>query len=136
MVVVFTDIDGVFNSNWTNRWNPNSIKLYNKLVKEFNLTVVISSTRRLNKTIPELQEMLNEQGIEATIHDYTTDLDMIDRGLEIKDWLNKNECTNYIVFDDNTADIVPYVKNVIKCRSWLGITEDEYDEAVKILSNK
>ena len=84
----------------------------------------------------ELQEIFNKQGIEVEIYDYTPDLDMIDRGQEIKTWLDNNQCDNYVVIDDRTADIEPYVNNVVKCRSWLGLTNDEYLEIKNILQNE
>jgi hypothetical protein len=43
--------------------------LYNKICKEFDLRVVITSTWRTNHTI-ELQQIFTEQGIEVPIYDY------------------------------------------------------------------
>lgn len=135
MIIIFTDIDGVLNPHWRNKWDKTSIKIYNQLCNEFDLKPVITSTWRINHNKEELQEIFNNQGIETPIYDYTPDLDMGDRGLEIKTWLDNNQCDNYVVIDDRTADIEPYVKNVVKCRSWLGLTKDEYLEIKNILSN-
>jgi len=40
----------------------------------------------------------------------------------------------WVVIDDNVSGITPFVSNVVKCRGWLGLTWDEYDEIKKILS--
>ncbi len=132
---IFTDIDGVLNPHWRKKWDKTAIKIYNQVCKEFNLKPVITSTWRLNYTKEELQEIFNNQGIEDEIFDYVPDLDMIDRGLEIKDWLGNNQYDNYVVIDDRTDDIEPYVKNVVKCRSLIGLSKDEYLVIKDILQN-
>jgi hypothetical protein len=130
---IFTDIDGVLNPHWRKKWDKTAIKIYNQVCKEFNLKPVITSTWRINHTKEELQEIFNNQGIEVEIYDYTPNLDMIDRGQEIKTWLDNNQCDNYVVIDDRTADIEPYVDNVVKCRSWLGLSNHEYLEIKNFL---
>jgi hypothetical protein len=47
--------------------------------------------------------------------------------------LVSDNCGDWVVIDDKTSDIEPYVDNVVKCRSWLGLTEDEYKEIKDIL---
>ena len=135
MIVIFTDIDGVLNPHWKKKWSKSAISIYNRVCKEYDLKPVITSTWRINHTKEELQEIFTNQGIETPIYDYTPDLDMIDRGQEIKTWLDNNKCDNYVVIDDRTDDIEPYVDNVFKCRSWLGLSKDEYLEIKNILSN-
>ena len=81
----------------------------------------------------ELQDIFTTQGIDVPIYDYTKHIDQSDRGLEIKDWLDNNQFDDYVIIDDKTSDIEPYVNNVIKCRSWIGLTEDEYLEIKNIL---
>ncbi len=135
MNIIFTDIDGVLNPHWRKKWDKTAIKLYNQLCKEFNLKPVVTSTWRINHTIEELQEIFTKQGIEVEIFDYTPDLDMVDRGLEIKTWLDNNQCDNYVVIDDRTTDIEPYVNNVVKCRSWLGFSQEDYEICKNIFNN-
>ncbi len=135
MNIIFTDIDGVLNPHWRKKWDKTAIKLYNQLCKEFNLKPVVTSTWRINHTIEELQEIFTKQGIEVEIFDYTPDLDMVDRGLEIKTWLDNNQCDNYVVIDDRTTDIELYVKNVVKCRSWLGFSQEDYEICKNIFNN-
>ena len=126
MNVIFTDIDGVLNPHWKKKWNKNSIILYNELCKKYNLLPVITSTWRLNFTKEQLQVIFKSQGIVIEIFDYTPNM-CSDRGLEIQEWLSKNEVSNYIIIDDRVYDIEPYIDNdkVFKCRSWLGLTRDE-----------
>ena len=60
---------------------------------------------------------------------------MIDRGQEIKTWLDNNQYDNYVVIDDRTTDIEPYVNNVVKCRSWLGFSKEDYEICKNIFNN-
>jgi hypothetical protein len=129
MRVIFTDIDGVLNPHWRKKWSKSAVMLYNKICKEFDLRVVITSTWRTNHTIEQLQQIFTEQGIEIPIYDYTPHLGQEDRGLEIRQWLIENvDCIDWVIIDDKTSDIEPHVRNVVKCRSWIGLTKDEYEE--------
>lgn len=134
MIVIFTDIDGVLNPHWRKMWDKKAISNYNKLCKELDLKPVITSTWRLNHTKEELQDVFTNQGIDINIFDYTPHLDQKDRGLEIKEWLLNNKVDNYVVIDDRVFDIEPHVNNVIKCRSWIGLTEEECDIIRNILN--
>lgn len=131
--ILFTDIDGVLNTLWQTKWSKKSINLYNKLCKEYDLKPVITSTWRIAHTKEQLQDIFKTKGIEIDIYDYTPILGLA-RGLEIKEWLNNNKFDDFIIIDDKTSDVVPYInKNVIKCRSWIGLSDDEYEEIKKIL---
>jgi hypothetical protein len=136
MNVIFTDIDGVFNLAVSSKknWNYSSIEIYNRICEEFDLKPVITSTWRTNHTIKELQRVFDYWGIDTPIYDYTPILYSEPRGIEIDTWLRENPCDKWVVIDDNVSGITPFVSNVVKCRGWLGLTEDEYIEIKKILS--
>lgn len=132
MNYIFTDIDGVLNTLNRTTWNNYSIDLYNKVCLEFDLKPVISSTWRTNHSINQLQNIFIQNGLEVEIYDYTPILNE-PRGLEIESWLHSNLNSlkdKWVVLDDSVRDIIPYLNNVVQCRSWLGYTEDE-DELVR-----
>lgn len=133
MRVLFTDIDGVLNPHWKTKWSKIAIDQYNKVCRDFDLTPVITSTWRLNHTIEELQEIFTKQGIETPIYDFTPHIDQADRGIEIKEWLSNNSVDNFVIIDDKTSDIERHINNVVKCRSWIGLTREEYNEIKNIL---
>ncbi len=136
MNVIFTDIDGVFNLAVSSKknWNYSSIEIYNRICEEFDLKPVITSTWRTKHTIKELQRVFDYWGIDTPIYDYTPILYSEPRGIEIDTWLRENPCDKWVVIDDNVSGITPFVGNVVKCRGWLGLTEDEYFEIKRILS--
>ena len=131
---IFTDIDGVLNTINRVQWNKSSIDLYNKLCQEFDLKPVISSTWRLNHTKEQLQKIFIEQGITAIIYDFTDSFPDEGRGREIEDWIFNNSYDKFIILDDSVRDIIAWgLPNVVRCRGWIGFSEEEYDLARKYL---
>ena len=133
MIFVFTDIDGVLNPEWKKNWSKKAVAQYNRACRDFDLVPVITSTWRIAHSKERLQEIFAEQGVEPEIFAYTPHIDQADRGLEIKKFLDENPCDSYVVIDDRVHDIEPHVENVVKCRSWIGFGEEEYEEIKKIL---
>lgn len=134
--IIFTDIDGVLNTINRNEWSTKSCQLYEDLCQEFDLKPVIISSWRVKHSIKELQRIFEYQGIFTTIYDTTPIITSEGRGGEIESWLSNNPTDNYIILDDNTRDIELYgLKNIIKCRSWLGFTTEEYNQCRNILKN-
>ena len=133
MNIIFTDIDGVLNPSLKVRWDRKCINVYNRICDDFDLHPVITSTWRLKFDISELQDLFFRQGISADIYDYTPYL-RAPRGLEIDQWLIENSWTKYVVIDDRVDGIIPYVSNVIKCRGWVGLTDEHYDAIKKIMN--
>jgi sensor histidine kinase YesM len=133
-IFIFTDIDGVLNTNYKDEWNKPSIELYNRLCIEYNLKPVITSMWRISHTITELQEVFNKYGIVKPIYDYTPVFAGEGRGAEIEDWLRNNSYDGFIILDDNVRDIEEFgLPNIIKCRSWVGFSQEDYDKARGIL---
>ena len=134
MRVLFTDIDGVLNPHWRTKWSKPAISIYNQLCEQFDLKIVITSTWRLNHTKEQLNTIFKQQGINFEIYDFTPHIDQADRGIEIKEWLKNNAVDNFVIIDDKTSDIEPHINNVVKCRSWIGLSQDEYKEIEIILN--
>lgn len=132
-IYIFTDIDGVLNTVTRNDWSSVSCGLYDDLCQEFGLLPVITSTWRIKNSTKQLQRIFDYQGITAEIHGVTPVLND-GRGLEIQEFLRENPCDGYIILDDNVRDIESVgLENVVKCRSWLGFTSEEYEICREIL---
>ncbi len=134
MNIIFTDIDGVLNTKSGSQWNKKSIDFYNLLCREFDLKPVITSTWRSNHTKKQLQEIFTHQGVLTPIYDFVPILQGEGRGIEIEQWLFNNHFNKFVILDDHTHDIeVIGLPNIIKCRSWIGFSKEEYDLARRIL---
>ncbi len=137
---IFTDIDGVLNTitktNDGRSFSSFSAVLYDELCQEFSLKPVITSTWRTKLSIKDLQRVFSYEGITTTIYDYTPIIVSEGRGGEIENWLQNNQYDNYIILDDNTRDIESYgLKNIVKCRGWVGFGKEEYEICRNILLN-
>ena len=131
---LFLDIDGVLNTIKRNDWNTISVQLYDDLCQEFNLKPVITSTWRVKHSLKDLQRIFQHYGIFTPIYDVTPIITSEGRGGEIENWLQNNQTDNYIILDDNIRDIESYgLKNIVKCRSWIGFSEQEYKQCRNLL---
>jgi len=146
MIIIFLDIDGVMNSesyyktvnrklkNWS-RFNPISVNIVTKLVKEFDANIVISSLWRfaLKK---ELSKELNSSGLINFLHkDWSTPvIKPSHRGAEIKLWLDSHpDITDFLILDDD-EDILPEHSNrFVKTTLADGLQEEHYYKAREIL---
>ena len=112
--VLFLDIDGVLNSkiyykylykpeDGGSRFDPYCVILVKKLVEEFSLKIVISSTWR-DGSVNRLVKELNENDFMDYLHEdwLTPVVRPASRGKEIELWLdNHPEVKEYIILDDN-----------------------------------
>ncbi len=128
MKIVFLDIDGVLNyrdcwerscnKNTQNVWDADCVNELNRIIKETNAKIVVSSTWRLFKGAYAL--VIGKMGIkEGTIIGKTKDyLPIIKsggtcRGDEIQDWLDNIGCDieNFVILDDDDdmGELLPYL---------------------------
>lgn len=179
MKIIFLDIDGVLNSNdsviyfceklglpnpprdeYGELFCPFASNLLNKLIKETDAKIVISSTWRLSGLVA-MQEMWKFRNMEGEVIDVTPYLPYIGnidnwninrscpRGWEIENWLNqrgfrynkypfdnedKVDITNHVILDDD-CDFMMYQKdNFIHVNNLYGFTKDDYNKAYEILT--
>jgi predicted mannosyl-3-phosphoglycerate phosphatase (HAD superfamily) len=136
MNIIFLDIDGVLSNGSKYEWNIDSCLLLDKLCYKHNLKIVITSSRRLNTNKQKLQDIFGYNYITTKIYDYTPILN-VDRGLEIELYLIDNKVDNYLILDDNIKDIELYnLKNIVKCNSVKGFTNNEYNQITEIFRQK
>ena len=81
---------------------PQLAKNINKLCKEFDFKIVISSTWRKHYSLQELEYMLRYMGIESPIVGSTPISNKETRSVEITHWLDtySDKWSNYYVLDD------------------------------------
>lgn len=152
MTIIFLDIDGVLRTHksdlensiilnqeipirvYDRRFDSKSVNNINYIVHYTGAKIVVSSTWRNNFSIQELKEIFRDRGITAEVID-KTDIGLT-RGEEIREWLDRNEITNYVVIDDQVKDIINWVDKdrVIEVNCQEGFTSDELvDKTLDIL---
>lgn len=143
--LIFLDIDGVLNSqlyfafskdlrtNMDDQIDPIAVGFLNKLCAETGAKVVVSSTWRLNRTIQQLQTLLEGRGFTGKVIDKTPSFHdgHTVRGNEIKAWLQANEkligCAawdyhDYVILDDDSDMLYEQREHLILTDAYVGLT--------------
>ena len=161
MNIIFLDIDGVLNCQLLFEKNVKEVKKelkkqvkkeqisrddyykeqlcseriswLNDLCRKAYIKVVISSTWRKNKTVEQLQTILNNSGATFEIIGFTPDLrhEGCVRGNEIHQWIQDNkellECSyydfhSYAIIDDDSDMLLWQKENFFQTDGYAGLT--------------
>lgn len=135
MKVIFLDIDGVLNTNSDREISNDKLKLLSELVSKTGADVVLSSSWRYGWNKPELnqpgtriyrlKQLLKDNGI--VIKD-TIGLDLT-KYIQIKNYLNTNMISNYVVLDDEPTDTA----NLVQTNGDVGLTQSDCQKASQLL---
>lgn len=165
MKVIFLDVDGVINGVWPMprkgidpdrdelefkifkeenyrilSWpNYKAVDLLNRLIKETKAKVVISSAWRSRTDIKQtrLQKTFKECGLECEIIGMTPELNGLNRGTEIKIWLDDNvDVESYVIIDDENHMLESQQDNFVKTEFYDGFDFANYRRASKILGHE
>lgn len=143
--IIFLDIDGVLNSESyykskvTKNFDPECVKRLNRIIKETNAGIVISSSWKL---LPSSVYMtFKDEGIEGNIIGMTPNFLFDDwredktRGAEIEQWLLENPCNNYIILDDGELFKEYQKKHWIQTDYRIGLSDEDAENAIALLNN-
>ena len=148
MKILFLDIDGVLNSdlyyrsvdrtkrNW-NRFDPSTVVLVKKLIEEFSLKVVITSTWRFG-AVKMLNDELVKSGLSNHLHAHwkTPNIHPPHRGTEIELWLdNHPDVNDYVIIDDDISILDEQKSKYVKTELIVGMNEIHYSKVKDILSS-
>lgn len=150
MKIIFLDIDGVLNNEYTKAFAPSGalfvsdrlLKNLSKIVKVTGAEIVLSSSWRLDwvkgketKDFLALQSKLKDFSIE--LFDKTPLIkNGANRGAEIEEWLKYHpEVENYVILDDE-SNLFSSNEHLILTNSYYGLTESITDQVISLLNEK
>lgn len=155
--LIFLDIDGVlvsfkelhsgklnnFDSIFRYGFSKKCVKIFNKIVKDFNADVVLSSSWKMFWKY-DVVSYIKKQGVNAKILDKTPNDKGGERGKEINRWIENNDvCDEYdsiIVIDDDINDITKYLDYenliVIHTSGKTGLVEKNYKQIKKFVEEQ
>ena len=154
MKVVILGIDGVLNSyqylsrtsmedaGFCNELDPQKVELLQKLVVQTGASIVLSSSWResfenmmpLDFVARNLLVALKEQGLSISS---MTPLLTGKRDEEIRQWLTcHTEVERFVILDDEDYNWKELRPNWVETSYYMGLTEKNVREAVKILNKK
>ena len=130
--IIFLDYDGVINidpSNFNGYFdNPEAIRFLNKLCKDFEFEIVVTSSWRQH---PEYKNFLYDSGLYKEINIIGgTEISNQGREFEIKNYLNNHpEIEEYLIIDDA---FLPgeLCRHLIQTTFTKGFNENKYKEAL------
>ena len=149
--VIFLDIDGVLctQNHWKpeviaedgySEFNAKCIDNLNKLIEQTQAKVILTSSRRINKTVVEFQAILQRRCFSGKLAgkiNEKTQLDSAARSEEIVEWLEKNgEPGKYVILDDD-AQLAqlrqPYKQHWVRTTYHRGLDEEALERALQML---
>lgn len=143
-IIIFLDIDGVLNneifllkSGGVEAFDPDNVKILNKLIKETNASVVISSTWRIGHSLHWLQTMLEKVGFEypERIIGATISNSKGQRGDEIDMWLRQLHIDAFVILDDDD-DMSVVQDKLVQTSFNTGLLEEHIEMVKKIIDEQ
>lgn len=134
--VIFLDFDGVIVTAHTRyrSGDPWCVHLLNDIVKKTGAKVVVSSSWRMGSTVSELQAELDSWGVKVDVIDKTPVDHEVQRGVEIKRWLDtRKDVESFVILDDDT-DMGELASRLVKTNPRHGLDSGDVDRAVAHLS--
>lgn len=114
--------------------NTQAVLWLEKLCKEFNADIVITSTWR--KDFDLARESLYNSGLSKDVKIIgATPWFGVSRGIEIKEWLKKNPCQVFIILDDD-CDMEDLVEHLILVDNSAGFTSKDYRKAAALFEQQ
>lgn len=149
---LFLDLDGVVNSGRFFRdqydevdgrgaeayaaaqIDPSAVAVLNGIIAATGADVVISSTWRLMRRLPDLRGILRSRGFTGRIIDATPDLNDKPRGLEIQAWLDaqREQPPAFAIVDDD-EDMAHLSHRLVRTTFAEGLTEADADRLIALL---
>src|SRR5206468_12444770 len=94
--------------------SPVCMRGLNTIVAQTGAQIVITSTWRYGKTIPELRQALAEHGFAGRVIGTTPrDMPGTDRGEQIAAWLAEHPVDSYVIIDDH-RDVGPLIGHLVQ----------------------
>jgi hypothetical protein len=141
--VVFLDFDGVLiNSKAvmerrpiSRKADPDCVAALNHITDETGAVIVVSSSWRLDFSVPELKDLLSSWGVTASVVGKTAELrGNAVRGDEIAGWMTaqKLQLCNVVILDDD-ADMSWLWPRLIRTEFKSGLTMNDAKRAIDLL---
>lgn len=116
--------------------NKQAVLWLNKICNEGDADIVITSSWRIGHPLNDIKKALYRSGLDRKIKIIGATKVLGRRDAEILQWISSHYCDKYVVLDDDCADLTRVEKNLVRTDSNVGITYNEYKEAIEILTEK
>lgn len=149
--IIFLDFDGVLNKHDVTSVNddrailPECIAEINHILGSTFAQIVIISNWAQIFTFEQLSDRLYKKGLlenaildSIKVKELNSNGNLVN-GLEkdkfINDYINDNKIENYVIIDDNINSTILDETKIVKTGTFVGITKEDSQKAIKILNN-
>ncbi len=150
--IIFLDIDGVLINTFPiwkpdelaedghSKFNPTCTNNLIQLLNTYpNIRLVISSSRRVGKSLEKLESIFSFRGIKNKIIDKIPDPKEIhhSREVEISNYIEKHHIKNFIIIDDDKALLKiskQYLDNLILTNYRDGFDKESLEKASSVIA--
>ncbi len=139
MKLLFLDIDGVMtndepiiNPSHLYSFSPSCVDVLNQILKTHDLKIIITSSWRTVFDAEKLNQIFTQNGVIQTPAGQTPTISNLNRGKEIKKYMEKRKPTSFVILDD--MEIKGFPKNFIHIDPAKGLTEAHIPRVNEILN--
>jgi hypothetical protein len=152
-MIILLDIDGVLETTptWRQvelhtdgfmRLNDNALENLSILHRKTNASIVLTTTHRISYDEAKWKEIFSSRGLFfeniSKINDKAELNQLLDRGAEIKEWVeNKGQNQNYVIIDDDSSinSLPDKIKERwVSTKPLIGFDKEALEKALQILA--
>ena len=129
--------DEIMEDNYS-KFNKECVKNLNSLLSLFPTSIWLSSTRRLNKTLEEFNQIFQTRKIKNSIEGFLpNNTDLKTRKQEVESFIKQNNLKNYLIIDDDKSlnELDSKIKKQLVQTTFLqGFNKEKLEESIKKLN--
>ena len=129
--------DEIMEDNYS-KFNEECVKNLNSLLSLFPTSIWLSSTRRLNKTLEEFNQIFQTRKIKNSIEGFLpNNTDLKTRKQEVESFIKQNNLKNYLIIDDDKSlnELDSKIKKQLVQTTFLqGFNKEKLEESIKKLN--
>tara|TARA_B100001769_G_scaffold215300_1_gene174915 strand:- start:19 stop:486 length:468 start_codon:yes stop_codon:yes gene_type:complete len=129
--------DEIMEDNYS-KFNEECVKNLNSLLSLFPTSIWLSSTRRLNKTLEEFNQIFQTRKIKNSIEGFLpNNADLKTRKQEVESFIKQNNLKNYLIIDDDKSlnELDSKIKKQLVQTTFLqGFNKEKLEESIKKLN--
>ena len=151
--ILFLDFNGLLNTEhyqgllqyqgkpWQDEYgaffDPKAVKQLKRIIDATDANIVVESSWKY-LGLDAMKELWEVRNLPGTIIDITPSLLCKNKGVEIASWLSKyaKQDIRYVIIDDEYVILDSQVSHFILTNPYEGITEEQANRAISMLTNK
>lgn len=120
-------------------FDPAAVEQLKRIIDASNCSIVLSSTWR-RSGLQVMRSMWKDRDLPGELWNITSQFQMMDRGTEIKDFIELQRTHNinierYVILDDRCDFLPEQLNYLVECHGYSGITTNIADRAIALFQD-